>query len=125
MTVLGSARVRWAAALAIPILVGVLVFYATGPGAGLLGTQEKSSRGSGQPDPIGSTEIRTVLNPDDIPALDMPAFMTPSKAGFVPANAQVMGVSFGDESHAYLVSALSRHEIVNDRVGGRNIAVTW
>jgi hypothetical protein len=122
---MSSAKLRWAAAMAIPILLGLLVFYVTGPGAGLRGTQEKSTRGSGQPDPIGSTEIRTVLNPDDIPALDMPAFMTPSKAGFVPATAQVMGVTFAGESHAYLVSALSRHEIVNDRVGGRNIAVTW
>jgi hypothetical protein len=125
MTLLNSARVRWAAALAIPILVGVLAIYLTRPGVGLPGTQEGTNRGPGGPDPIGSTEIRTVLNPDEIPALDQPAFMAPSKAGFVPASAQVMGVTFGDESHAYLVSALSRHEIVNDRVGGRNIAVTW
>ena len=38
---------------------------------------------------------------------------------------QVLGLSIGGEHHAYPISVLSRHEIVNDVVGGQPVAVTW
>ena len=34
-------------------------------------------------------------------------------------------MSIAGESRAYPVSILSRHEIVNDKLGGVPIAVTW
>ena len=37
----------------------------------------------------------------------------------------VIGVSIDGDHRAYSVPHLSRHEIVNDVVGGRPIAVTW
>ena len=37
----------------------------------------------------------------------------------------VMGLSVGGEHRAYSVPQLSRHEIVNDVLGGTPIAVTW
>ena len=43
--------------------------------------------------------------------------MTPSE--------RVIGVSINGESRAYPLNLLSRHEIVNDTVGGKAIAVTW
>ena len=36
-----------------------------------------------------------------------------------------VGVEYGGDSRAYPVPTLSRHEIVNDKVGGIPIAVTW
>ena len=38
---------------------------------------------------------------------------------------QVLGVSINGESRAYSIPMLSRHEIVNDVIGGVPIAVTW
>ena len=38
---------------------------------------------------------------------------------------QVIGVSIGGEHRAYPIYMLSSHEIVNDTVGGKPIAVTW
>ena len=37
----------------------------------------------------------------------------------------VIGVSVDGEHHAYGVAYLSSHEVVNDVLGGRPIAVTW
>ena len=37
----------------------------------------------------------------------------------------VLGLSINGDSRAYSVPMLSSHEIVNDTVGGRKIAVTW
>ena len=38
---------------------------------------------------------------------------------------RVIGVSINGEHHAYPLNLLSRHEIVNDTVGGEPVAVTW
>ncbi len=37
----------------------------------------------------------------------------------------VLGVSINGDHRAYSTGLLSGHEIVNDTVGGRPIAVTW
>jgi hypothetical protein len=37
----------------------------------------------------------------------------------------VLGVEQDGEAKAYSISLLSRHEIVNDSIGGQPIAVTW
>ena len=71
-------------------------------------------------------KIITILGRDGIPAILDPIF-----AGRAVGIAQmeplerVMGVSINGESRAYPLNLLSRHEIVNDTVGGKAIAVTW
>jgi hypothetical protein len=40
-------------------------------------------------------------------------------------NLKVVGVELEGEAHAYPIAFMSRVEIVNDRLGGKNIAVTW
>lgn len=37
----------------------------------------------------------------------------------------VLGVSINGDHRAYPLNMLSRHEIVNDTVGGVPVAVTW
>ncbi len=71
-------------------------------------------------------EIVTLLPRDAIPAIDDPLFYPTSEADaeYAP-DERVLGVSLNGESHAYSISYLDRHEIVNDTVGGRRIAVTW
>jgi hypothetical protein len=46
------------------------------------------------------------------------------KPGIEP-DEQVLALSINGESRAYSVPLLSRHEIVNDVVGGVPVAVTW
>ena len=76
--------------------------------------------------PEPELEIVTVLPPDAIPAIDDPAIVSAAAAdGQLRANDLVIGVSIGGEHRAYGAAFLSAHEIVNDTLGGRAIAVTW
>ncbi len=68
--------------------------------------------------------IRTLLPFDAIPAITEPQFVSAGVAKLAP-DAPVIGVTFNDESHAYSLYLLNGHEIVNDVVGGQNIATTW
>lgn len=68
--------------------------------------------------------IRTLLPFDAIPAITDPQFVSASAAK-LEADAPVIGVTFNGESHAYSLYLLNGHEIVNDVVGGHNIATTW
>jgi hypothetical protein len=70
-------------------------------------------------------EIVTVLPKDAIPAILSPAFEEGRKASWLKGKDLVVGVEIGGDSRAYPVPTLSRHEIVNDKVGGVPIAVTW
>lgn len=71
-------------------------------------------------------EIITLLPRDAIPAIDNPQFLTSQEAEeeYAP-NELILGVEFDGDARAYSTSFLSSHEIVNDTVGGRKIAVTW
>jgi len=70
-------------------------------------------------------EIVTVLPKDAIPAILSPSFEEGNKASWLGGKDLVVGVEIGGDSRAYPVPTLSRHEIVNDKVGGIPIAVTW
>ncbi len=70
--------------------------------------------------------IITLLPQDAIPAIDHPEFYSAqeAEAEYAPSE-QVIGVFIDGEARAYSTAKLSRHEIVNDTVAGRKIAVTW
>ena len=112
-------RAQWLAALLVAVGVGALALYVTRPQAPAppLGP-------SGSPDPLHSSEIRTILSVDAIGAVDNPTFVAAAKAG-MRDNLFVIGVDLGGEAHAYPIAYMSHVEIVNDRLGGTNIAVTW
>ncbi len=71
-------------------------------------------------------EIITILGYDSIPAILDPTFVSAEEAtrDYSPEEG-VLGVSINGEHRAYSIPTLSRHEIVNDVVGGVPIAVTW
>ena len=71
-------------------------------------------------------EIITLLPKDGIPAIDDPMFISADEADlqYEPGEL-VIGVNFEGDARAYSIPTLSNHEIVNDTVGGRKIAVTW
>lgn len=71
-------------------------------------------------------QIITLLPPDAIPAIDDPVFLSTEEAGdeYAP-DELVIGVEFNGDARAYSINYLSRHEIVNDTVGGIKLSVTW
>ena len=63
---------------------------------------------------------------DAIPPIDDPVFESLDEAGeWLDNRAPGMLVSIGGESRFYALSILHRHEIVNDRIGGIPVAVTY
>ncbi len=71
-------------------------------------------------------EIITLLPKDGIPAIDNPVFISAAEADLqYEPDELVIGVQFDGDARAYSIPMLSSHEIVNDTVGGRKIAVTW
>tara|TARA_B100001123_G_C14811495_1_gene828516 strand:- start:244 stop:639 length:396 start_codon:yes stop_codon:yes gene_type:complete len=79
-------------------------------------------------DSTGTRDLKiiTVLGRDGIPAILEPQFATSAQAlGQMDLGERVLGVSINSEHRAYPLNLLSRHEIVNDTVGGKPIAVTW
>jgi len=73
-----------------------------------------------------SYEIVTLLPKDAIPAIDNPRFYSAAEADAeYDPDELVLGVTINGESKAYSTSHLDSHEIVNDTLGGKAIAVTW
>ena len=71
-------------------------------------------------------EIVTLLGFDAIQAILSPSFVSAEEAEAQMAPDElVMGVSVNGDHRAYSLRMLSRHEIVNDVVGGVPVAVTW
>ena len=71
-------------------------------------------------------EIVTLLGFDAIPAILDPEFVSVEEADeWMGPDELVLGLSINGDSRAYSVPMLSSHEIVNDTVGGRKLAVTW
>lgn len=116
--VTSPSRARWLVALLVAVAVGGVALYITRP----LGATPSVGQSSAS-DSLRS-EIQSILPADAIRAVDDPRFVTAAKSG-MKDNVQVIGVELGGEAHAYPIGFLSRVEIVNDRLGGKNIAVTW
>ncbi|MXW26244.1 MAG: DUF3179 domain-containing protein, partial [Dehalococcoidia bacterium] len=71
-------------------------------------------------------EIVTLLLPDAIPAIDRPRIISAEEGDAqLSLSDIVIGVSIDGQHRAYGAAFLSAHEIVNDTLGGRPIAVTW
>ena len=64
-------------------------------------------------------EIITILGKDGIPAILDPRFISGAEAAEqMVGSERVLGVSIDGDHRAYPLNQLSRHEIVNDQVGG-------
>ncbi len=95
-------------------------FVSPGPGTAALFTAGLALAADLRPE-----EILTVLPKDAIPAILSPSFDEAGKVSWLNDKVLVIGMEIGGDARAYPVATLSRHEIVNDRVGGVPIAVTW
>ena len=76
-------------------------------------------------DSVVSLDIITVLGKDGIPSIANPRFVGPGEADQqMQSFERVLGVSINGDHRAYPLNMLSRHEIVNNTVGGVPVAVT-
>ena len=82
-------------------------------------------RGSGS-DGALDLKIINILGRDGIPAILQPEFGNQVAAlGEMDPDERVIGLSINGDSRAYPLKLMSRHEIVNDTVCGKPVAVTW
>ena len=77
---------------------------------------------------IADGTLVTVLPPDAIRALTRPVFVTRREADpWMADDEPVLGLVDLDsgQAKAYSLWHLDHHEVVNDRVAGKPVAVTW
>ncbi len=90
---------------------------------------------------IPAGKLQFGIGKDRIRAIDDPLFVAPddarllkvaARSGYRPkeqaeTNDEIMviGYAAGDEARAYPVALLDRHELVNDTIGGKPLAVGW
>ena len=77
-------------------------------------------------------EIVTLLGYDAIPTIFDPQFVSAAEASDPDRRSapyrpdeKILGIEINGDALAYSVPILSRHEVVNDTVGGIPVAVTW
>jgi hypothetical protein len=63
--------------------------------------------------------------PDGIPPIDDPEFAPASEIDWLGDDEPVLSLTVGDETRAYPLQVMTWHEIVNDRVGGIPVTVTY
>ena len=63
--------------------------------------------------------------PDGIPPIDRPKFVDPGDVGWLVDQEPVLSVALRGRVKAYPVRILMWHEIVNDRIGGQPVTVTY
>lgn len=61
---------------------------------------------------------------DGIPAIDHPRFVPTARAPWLDGD-RVLGIVVGGEARAYPVRILNWHEVVNDRIAGQPVAITY
>jgi hypothetical protein len=112
-------RLIYAAALLI--LLGGTVYLAV-----FAPRPRGTPRAAAPPDLIPDSALVDVIPPDSIPSIDDPKFVEPGEASRWLADREpVVSLELGDEARAYPAQILTWHEIVNDVVGGRPVAVTY
>ena len=71
-------------------------------------------------------EMYTLLEPDAIPAITAPAYVTGKEAAAqMMPNEPVIGVASGDDAVCWSAWQLDHHEIVDDFIGKTPIAASW
>lgn len=74
---------------------------------------------------IDPDDVVNVLPRDAIPSIDEPRFIAPAEATWLADREPVISLELQGEARAYPAQILTRHEIVNDTVGGTPVAVTY
>ncbi len=81
---------------------------------------------AGHPEPlIGLAEIRAVVPPDAIPALDDPEFEPAGEVDWLPPVEPVLALDVNGDARAYPLRIMTWHELVNGTVGGVPVTVSY
>ncbi len=81
---------------------------------------------SAHPEPlVDLSEIRSVVPPDAIPALDDPAFEPAESVDWLPTVEPVLALDIGGDARAYPLRIMTWHELVNGTVGGMPVTVSY
>ncbi len=79
--------------------------------------------------PLDPGEFQYGIGKDTIAAIDEPLFVPVGdprlEAQHITDEARVIGYADGDDARAYPIRIMSRHELVNDTVGGKPVTVGW
>ena len=91
--------------------------------------------------PLKTEELQFGIGKDSIPAINDPMFVEPDDERllkYLPSSRyrpdenpksideiMVIGYAVGDDARAYPIALLDRHELVNDKVGGKPVTVGW
>ncbi len=62
---------------------------------------------------------------DAIPSVDAPAFVPSQKATWVRPETPVIGAAIGSEARCYPIHLMEYHQVVNDRVGGVPVVISY
>jgi hypothetical protein len=109
----------------LAVAVAFLVFF--GQRFGLFGDEISlavTSTANLTPGEARNVELFTLLPKDAIRSIDDPNFVTAADVTLA-ASTPIIGVAVGSDARAYPLAVLASHEIVNDIVGGRPLAVTY
>lgn len=88
------------------------------PAATIPGTEEEWS--------IPLSEVIAAQNKDDIPAINVPVYLTAdSAASLLNDDDLILGYVKGAFKIAYPIKVLNYHEVINDRVGNAPITITY
>lgn len=95
--------------------------------AGQIGTWQKAEKGAARTSAGSKGKLYNVLPKDAIPAILHPKFIYAHEAdSFLKADDTVLGlVSKKGVAKAYPLKILTKHEAVNDFLGGQPIVVTY
>ena len=78
------------------------------------------------PEPlVDLSEIRSVVPPDAIPALENPAFEPASGVDWLAAVEPVLALEINGDARAYPLRIMTWHELVNGTVGGVPVTVSY
>ena len=79
--------------------------------------------------PLDPLKFQYGIGKDTIPAIDEPLFVSVGdpRLGWqnITDETRVIGYADGDDARAYPIRIMSRHEVVNDTVGGKPVTVGW
>jgi len=62
---------------------------------------------------------------DCIPSIDAPAYLAGGNVDFLAEDDLILGLDINGQQWAFPIRILDYHEIVNDRLGGQPVIVTW
>ncbi len=65
------------------------------------------------------------VRPDGIPDLKYPGHIAAAEAEYIEDDERVVGLSINGEHRAYPLRIVNAHELVNDVLGGEQLALTW